>query len=139
MDNLHQLEGSPLRCEWMVLCEEFDLSRVSGNPSILGMISALVADTLPVRIDPLLAAFRLVGDPDEHATIALIVQNEAGGDVKGHPLSLRLPKHGVCETHISLAPIEIQAFGKYSVVLRLDGLDAFRTTFWVTAPDSFLS
>jgi uncharacterized protein DUF6941 len=126
-----------LKCEWMVLCEEFDLSRVSGNPSIIGMISALVSDTLPVRIDPLLAAFRLVGDPDEHATLSLVVQDESGTVVKGHPLSLRLPKVGLCDAHISLAPIEIKTFGKYSVVLRLDGADAFRTTFWVTSPDTF--
>ncbi len=121
----------------MVLCEELDLSRVSGNPSIIGMISALVCDTLPVRIDPLLAAFRLVGAPDEHATISLIVQDESGADVKGHPLSLRLPKVGMCDAHISLAPIEIKTFGKYSVVLRLDGVDAFRTTFWVMSPGTF--
>jgi hypothetical protein len=121
----------------MVLCEEFELSHVSGNPSIIGMISALVSDTLPVRIDPLVAAFRLVGNPDEHATLSLVVQDETGAVVKGHPLSLRLPKVGLCETHISLAPIEIKSFGKYSVVLRLDGIDAFRTTFWVTSPDTF--
>jgi len=53
--------------------------------------------------------------------------------VKGHPQSLRLPGVGVCDAHISLAPIELKSFGKYSVVLRLDGTDAFRTTFWVTA------
>lgn len=121
----------------MVLCEEFELSRVSGNPSIIGMISALVSDTLPVRIDPLVAAFRLVGNADEHATLSLVVQDETGAVVKGHPLSLRLPNIGLCETHISLAPIEITSFGKYSVVLRLDGIDAFRTTFWVTSPDTF--
>ena len=121
----------------MVLCEEFDASRVSTNPSIIGMISALVSDTLPVRIDPLIAAFRLVGDPDEHATLALVVQDQSGAVVKGHPLSLRLPKLGLCDAHISLAPIEIKTFGKYSVVLRLDGTDAFRTTFWVTSPATF--
>lgn len=126
-----------MKCEWMVLCEEFDMSRAPGMPSIIGTISALVADTTPVRIDPLVAAFRLVGAPDEHATISLIIQDESGADVKGHPLSLRLPRNGVCDTHISLAPIEIPTFGKYSVVLRLDGLDAVRTTFWVTSPDTF--
>ncbi len=115
----------------MVLCEEIDMSRVPGTPSIIGMISALVTDAVPVRIDALLAAFRLVGDPDEHAAISLMVQDETGADVKGQPLSLRLPKHGVCDGHISLAPVEIAAFGKYSVLLRLDGIEAFRTTFWV--------
>jgi len=115
----------------MVLCQEVDLSRVPGTPSIIGMVSALVTDTMPVRIDPLMAAFRLVGQPDEHASIALIVQDESRADVKGHPLSLRLPKSGICDAHISLSPIEISAYGKYSVVLRLDGVEAFRTTFWV--------
>jgi len=120
-----------LTCEWMVICEEYD-GRAPGNPSIIGMISALVTDTVPARIEQLVAAFRLVGHPDEHATISLVVQDESGADVKGHPQSLRLPGVGVCDAHISLAPIELKSFGKYSVVLRLDGADAFRTTFWVT-------
>jgi hypothetical protein len=115
----------------MLLCQELDLSRVPGTPSMIGAISALVADELPTRIDPIVAAFRLVGEPNEHATLSLIVQDESGADVKGQPLSLRLPPHGVCDTHISLAPIKIAAFGKYSVALRLDGVEAFRTTFWV--------
>jgi hypothetical protein len=101
------------------------------------MISALVTETVPAKIEQLVAAFRLVGQPDEHATISLVIQDESGADVKGHPQSLRLPKLGICDTHISLAPIELKSFGKYSVVLRLDGADAFRTTFWVTGTHTF--
>src|SRR5262245_36259209 len=103
-------------CEWLVLCEEYD-GRAPGNPAIIGMISALVTETVPARIEQLVAAFRLVGHPDEHATISLVIQDESGTDVKGHPQSLRLPRLGVCDAHISLAPIELKSFGKYSVVL----------------------
>ena len=124
-----------MTCEWLVLCRELDLARVPGMPSIIGMISALVADAVPAKIDTLVAAFRLVGEPDEHASIALIVQDESGADVKGHPFSIRLAQPGVCDGHISLAPVEVPAFGKYSVVLRLDGVEAFRTTFWVVRHD----
>jgi hypothetical protein len=84
-----------------------------------------------LKVEQMVAAFRLVGEPDEHATILLVVQDELGADVKGHPLSLRLAHTGICDGHISLAPVEIPSFGKYSVALRLDGVDAFRTTFWV--------
>ena len=111
------------------------MARVPGMPSIIGMISALVADAVPVRVEQMVAAFRLVGQPDEHATISLVLQDESGADVKGHPFSLRLANHGVCDGHISLAPVEVPAFGKYSVVLRLDGVEAFRTTFWVVPHD----
>jgi hypothetical protein len=114
-----------------VLCQELDMARVPGMPSIIGMISALVADAVPVRVEQMVAAFRLVGEPDEHATISLVLQDESGADVKGHPLSLRLAQTGICDGHISLAPVEIPSFGKYSVALRVDGIDAFRTTFWV--------
>ena len=129
-DIISTAEG-PVKCEWLVLCQELDMARVPGMPSIIGMISALVADVVPVRVDQMVAAFRLVGEPDEHATISLVVQDESGADVKGHPLSLRLAQTGICDGHISLAPVEIPSFGKYSVALRLDGIDAFRTTFWV--------
>ena len=92
-----------MTCEWMVLCEEYD-GRSPGNPSIIGMISALVTETLPARIEQLVAAFRLVGHPDEHATISLVVQDETGADVKGHPQSLRLPGVGVCDATFRSRP-----------------------------------
>ena len=85
----------------MVLCEEFELSRVSGNPSIIGMISALVSDTLPVRIDPLVAAFRLVGNADEHATLSLVVQDETGALSKGTSVAEIAQRRSLRNAHFS--------------------------------------
>jgi hypothetical protein len=117
----------------MVLCEEYD-GRAPGNPSIIGHDqrarhrercrpessnwsppsgwSAIPTSTRPSRSSS---------------------RTKRGADVKGHPQSLRLPGVGVCDAHISLAPIELKSFESIPSCCASTAPTRFRTTFWVTA------
>ena len=59
-----------MRCEWLILCEKVELLKDRGF-SIFGVVGRLAVDALSLSTEPMVAAFRPVGEPHESFEIQL--------------------------------------------------------------------
>jgi hypothetical protein len=111
-------------CEWMIVCKVVERAQ-DGETSLIGVFGRLAADELPAVVSPIVAAFRLRGEPNEPFEIQIEVMDTDGSPLQGSGvLSHRIPGYGAWDSHVSLAPLTVRSFGLYKIVVRLNRLAA---------------
>ncbi len=109
-----------MECEWLILCRDVQ-KHPDGGQSLMGVFGRLAADEIPVSADPVVAAFRLRGEPNERFEVQVELQNSEGHSLRGSDvLAHRIPGYGVWDSHVTLSPLTLPTFGTYRVVLRLN-------------------
>lgn len=110
-----------MKCEWLILCSSVDKSRSEAGLSLIGVIGRVAVDTLPSETSPMVAAFRIVGVPNEQFELQIEVCGPDGDPLMGSPvLSHRLPGYGAWDSSLALGVLRVFAIGPHTVRLKVN-------------------
>ena len=111
----------------MILCNGTEPAPLGGY-SLVGVMGRTVTESVPTKIEPLVAAFRLRGAPREEFQIQVDVFAPDDTPLRGsETLFHRMPPIGVWDSHVTLSPLTFRSFGTYRVVLKVN-LNVIKTT-----------